>query len=104
VRGAFKVADPAQVRSTDLLVIGAIFTTGATVRSVAQELRQAGAASVWVATLARARLYFWNRLEADLVHSGRIVETEEIPGLPGDPPADNTVSESMYSSSRQRSF
>jgi ComF family protein len=104
VRGAFKVADPAQVRSKDILVIDDIFTTGATVRSVAQELRRAGAASVWVATLARARLYFGNRLEAARVRSGRMVEAEEFSGLPGDPPADNTVSESMYSSSRQQSF
>jgi ComF family protein len=103
VRGAFKVADPAQVRSKDILVIDDIFTTGATVRSVAQELRRAGAASVWVATLARARLYFGNRLEAARVRSGRMVEAEEFSGLPGLPP-DNTVSESMYSSSRQQSF
>jgi ComF family protein len=104
VRGAFKVADPAQVRSKDILVIDDIFTTGATVRSVAQELRRAGAASVWVATLARARLYFGNRLEAARVRSGRMVEAEEFSGLPGDLPPDNTVSESMYSSSRQQSF
>jgi ComF family protein len=104
VRGAFKVADPAQVRSKDILVIDDIFTTGATMRSVAQELRRAGAASVWVATLARARLYFGNRLEAARVRSGRMVEAEEFSGLPGDLPPDNTVSESMYSSSRQQSF
>ena len=103
VRGAFKVADPAQVQSKDILVIDDIFTTGATVLSVAQELRRAGAASVWVATLARARLYFGNRLEAAPVGSGRIVETEEIPVLPGDPPPDNKSSESMHLS-RQQSF
>jgi ComF family protein len=105
VRGAFRVADPAQVRSRDILVIDDIFTTGATVRSVAQELRQAGAASVWVATLARARLYFGNRLDAARDRSGGMVETEEFSELPGNPSADSTVSESMYSSSsRQQSF
>jgi ComF family protein len=105
VRGAFRVADPAQVRSRDVLVIDDIFTTGATVRSVAQELRQAGAASVWVATLARARLYFGNRLDAARDRSGSMVETEEFSELPRNPSADSTVSESMYSSSsRQQSF
>jgi ComF family protein len=105
VRGAFRVADPAQVRSRDILVIDDIFTTGATVRSVAQELRQAGAASVWVATLARARLYFGNRLDAARDRSGSMVETEEFSELPRNPSADSTVSESMYSSSsRQQSF
>ena len=104
VRGAFRVADPAQVRSKDILVIDDIFTTGATMRSVADELRRAGAASVRVATLARARLYFGSRVEAALVHSGHRVEAEENLRLPGDPPADDAVSESMYSSSRQQSF
>jgi ComF family protein len=104
VRGAFKVADPARVRSKDILVIDDIFTTGATVRSVALELRRAGAASVWVATLARARLYFGKRFEAARGDSGRIDETVEIPGRPGNSPGDKTVSESMYSSSRQQSF
>ena len=104
VRGAFKVADPARVRSKDLLVIDDIFTTGATVRSVALELRRAGAASVWVATLARARLYFGKRFEAARGDSGSMDETVEIPGRPGNPPGDKTVSESMYSSSRQQSF
>ncbi|HET6208500.1 MAG TPA: ComF family protein [Terracidiphilus sp.] len=105
VRGAFRVADPAQVRSRDILVIDDIFTTGATVRSVAQELRQAGAASVWVATLARARLYFGNRLDAARDRSGSMVETEEFSELPRNPSADSTVSESMHSSSsRQQSF
>ena len=38
-----------------ILLIDDIFTTGATARSVAQVLMRAGAANVWVATLARAR-------------------------------------------------
>jgi hypothetical protein len=36
-------------------VIDDILTTGATARSVAQVLLEAGAATVWIATLARAR-------------------------------------------------
>jgi ComF family protein len=54
VRGAFLVSDPATVARKHILVIDDIFTTGATVRAAAQVLIAAGAASVWVATLARA--------------------------------------------------
>ncbi len=53
VRGAF-TADPA-VRGRDVLVIDDIYTTGATVNECTRVLLRAGAASVWVATLARAQ-------------------------------------------------
>ena len=56
VRGAFSVSDPATVADKDILVIDDIFTTGATARSAAQALVRAGARSVFVATLARARM------------------------------------------------
>ena len=55
VRGAFKVTDPAVVRGKSVLLIDDILTTGATARAAAQSLVKAGAASVYVATLARAR-------------------------------------------------
>jgi ComF family protein len=55
VRGAFAVSDPAAIHSKHILLIDDIFTTGATARAAAQVLVRAGAASVWVATLARAR-------------------------------------------------
>jgi ComF family protein len=55
VRGAFKVSDPAAVRDRHVLVVDDILTTGATARAVSKALLSAGAASVWVATLARAR-------------------------------------------------
>ncbi|MGA2649147.1 MAG: phosphoribosyltransferase family protein [Terracidiphilus sp.] len=55
VRGAFSVSDPALVDSKHILVVDDIYTTGATARAAAQALIRAGAASVWVATLARAR-------------------------------------------------
>jgi ComF family protein len=54
VRGAFTVSDPAMVNMKHILLIDDILTTGATVRAAARELRRAGAASVWVTTLARA--------------------------------------------------
>jgi ComF family protein len=55
VRGAFTVSDKAAVAEKHVLLIDDILTTGATARSAALTLVRAGAASVWVATLARAR-------------------------------------------------
>ena len=55
VRGAFSVADPALVKQQNILVVDDILTTGATARAAALALTRAGAASVWVATLARAQ-------------------------------------------------
>ena len=55
VRNAFSVSDPAAVTLKHILLIDDIFTTGATARAAALALTKAGAASVWVATLARAR-------------------------------------------------
>lgn len=54
LRGAFSVSDPAAVTAKHILLIDDILTTGATARAAARALHRAGAASVWVATLARA--------------------------------------------------
>ena len=56
VRRAFSVSDSAAVAGKHVLVIDDVFTTGATARAAAKTLLDAGAASVWVATLARARM------------------------------------------------
>ena len=55
LRGAFSVSDASQVAQRHILLIDDILTTGATARAAAQALVKAGAASVWVATLARAQ-------------------------------------------------
>ncbi len=55
VRGAFSVSDPSKVTAQNILLVDDILTTGATARAAAQTLLNAGAASVWVATLARAQ-------------------------------------------------
>jgi ComF family protein len=55
VRNAFSVSDPSQIAAQHILVVDDILTTGATARAAAQTLLKAGAASVWVATLARAQ-------------------------------------------------
>lgn len=55
VRGAFAVPRPDAIQGRAVLLIDDIYTTGATARVCAQALRKAGAASVWVATVARAQ-------------------------------------------------
>ncbi len=55
LRGAFSVPNPVAVAGRHVLVVDDIMTTGATARAAAQALLRAGAASVWIATLARAR-------------------------------------------------
>jgi ComF family protein len=55
LRGAFFVLDPTRVEGQDVLLVDDIYTTGATARACSQALRRAGAARVWVATVARAQ-------------------------------------------------
>ena len=53
LRGAFFVPAPEKLTGRRVLLIDDIYTTGATARACSQVLRRAGAASVWVATVAR---------------------------------------------------
>ncbi|MGC2300024.1 MAG: phosphoribosyltransferase family protein [Acidobacteriaceae bacterium] len=55
VRGAFFVPRPEVIAGQNVLLVDDIFTTGATARACSQALRRSGAASVWVATVARAQ-------------------------------------------------
>jgi len=55
LRGAFSVSDPSQVKDRHVLLVDDILTTGATARAASKAVADAGAASVWVATLARAQ-------------------------------------------------
>jgi len=78
VRGAFTVSDPAAVNLRHVLIVDDIFTTGATARAAAKALIEAGAASVWVATLARAGGLRVSRRSA----SARFDNTEDISVIP----------------------
>ena len=53
LRGAFEVVNPAAIAQRDILLVDDVFTTGTTVSECARVLRRAGAARVWVATVAR---------------------------------------------------
>jgi len=94
VRGAFTVSNPAAVDSKDILLIDDIFTTGATARAAAQVLMRAGAASVWVATLARARRIY------EINQNANLEDTLDDIGLSGNPPAADGNQASIYSSHR----
>lgn len=53
LRGAFAVTEPAKLAGHEILLVDDVFTTGTTASECARVLRRAGAAKVWVATVAR---------------------------------------------------
>jgi ComF family protein len=53
LRGAFAVKNPGQMADRQVVLVDDVFTTGTTVSECARVLRRAGAAGVWVATVAR---------------------------------------------------
>ncbi len=100
VRAAFSVSNPAEVASKHILRIDDILTTGATARSAGRALVRAGAASVWVATLVRAR-----RTNASISRiSGSFEDREDKQRPLGNLPAATTQSASIRSSQDQPSF
>jgi ComF family protein len=72
LRGAFRVKDREKISERDILLVDDVFTTGTTVSECARVLRRAGAARVWVATVART-------LKADV--QGVPFEPEENPSM-----------------------
>lgn len=53
VRGAFAVADPAQIRGARILLVDDVLTTGSTLAECSKVLLRAGAAEVCAVTIAR---------------------------------------------------
>jgi ComF family protein len=70
IRGAFRVQHPEKIAGRSILVVDDVLTTGTTASECARVLRKAGAAKVWVATVART-----------LKHSGR----KSASNVEGDP-------------------
>jgi ComF family protein len=97
VRGAFSVSDPSAVILKHVLIVDDIFTTGATARAAALALAQAGAASVWVATLARAR-------SVNPFRRGASQDAEDDTDLSGNPLAATLQGAFIDSSQDQSSF
>ena len=71
--GAFKMRG--DVRGREVLLVDDILTSGATTRECARVLMAAGAAKVWVATLARAQKGFVRQLRDD---PGEMVATWDL--------------------------
>jgi ComF family protein len=84
LKGAFGVTEPEAVRGRHVLVVDDILTTGATARAAALALKKAGAETVWVATLARAR-----RDATHLNHYGSY-DPREANYLTGEPVLDDS--------------
>jgi ComF family protein len=82
VRAAFRVRDEKAVAGKHILIVDDILTTGATARAAARALLAAGAETVWVATLARARRaglampQQFTSLAEDLQHGPAILNAE----------------------------
>ena len=110
LRGAFVVPDPTAVAMKHMLLIDDIFTTGATARAVAQVLMRSGAASVWVATLARARRVFDRPGTSHAAHWKQDSSREKAMGGDGadsldqDSPACEVQPARMHASQNQPSF
>jgi len=53
LRGAFAVSEPTRILNRDIILIDDVYTTGTTASECARVLLRAGAARVWVTTVAR---------------------------------------------------
>jgi ComF family protein len=78
VRGAFAVSDPTKILKRDILLVDDVLTTGTTASECARVLLRAGAARVWVATVARTlRISNVIELPEDLSEEGSDDRLEE---------------------------
>jgi ComF family protein len=74
VRGAFGVARPELVKGREILVVDDVYTTGATASECARVLRRAGAAKVWVATVARTMKNTLPQVKIEMPDQAEIAE------------------------------
>ncbi len=80
LRGAFFIRQPEQIAGRSMLLLDDIYTTGATARECSRTLQRAGAASVYVATLARSQregVAFWDSVPAENFTSVGMAVTDD---------------------------
>ncbi len=70
LRGAFAVKDATQIANRNVLLVDDVYTTGATASECARVLRRAGAARIWVATVARTLKIFNSPIELEVFSEG----------------------------------
>ena len=86
LRGAFFIRQPEQIAGRSVLLLDDIYTTGATARECSRTLQRAGAASVYVATLARSQregVAFWDSVPAGNFTSVGMAATEDASVVQG---------------------
>jgi ComF family protein len=83
MRGAFAVARAAEVTGREIVLVDDVYTTGTTAMECARMLRKAGAAKVWVATVARTLKLAskYEELNVPEFQGHEAAETDEIERL-----------------------
>jgi ComF family protein len=82
LRGAFAVGDPTRILKRDVLLVDDVFTTGTTASECARVLLRAGAARVWVATVARTlKIFDGIELPENLSPDSREEESADRQGM-----------------------
>jgi ComF family protein len=71
LRGAFRVKHPDTIAGQEILLVDDVLTTGTTASECARVLRRAGAARVWVATVARTL-----KADAQYAHLEQVEDTQ----------------------------